>query len=121
MRVRRVALFKNNATVKWAGLMSDCVGQATKPLLRQIETLQSSLREVTGVWRPRPGWRRRASSGGTRSSWRSPAAGDAAAGRHQDPHPGPLASEEKFQAMTPDNKGAWWPGWTPCWGATAPG
>merc|ERR1719282_1217955 len=29
--------------------MSDCVGQATKPLLRQIETLQSSLREVTSV------------------------------------------------------------------------
>merc|ERR1711978_494297 len=29
--------------------MSDCVGQATKPLLRQIETLQSSLREVTTV------------------------------------------------------------------------
>ena len=27
----------------------DCVGQATKPLLRQIETLQSSLREVTSV------------------------------------------------------------------------
>jgi len=29
--------------------MSDCVGKATKPLLRQIETLQTSLREVTSV------------------------------------------------------------------------
>ena len=25
--------------------MSECVGKATKPLLRQIETLQSSLRQ----------------------------------------------------------------------------
>ena len=29
--------------------MSDCVGEATRPLLRQIETLQSSMREVRGV------------------------------------------------------------------------